>query len=101
MKIIETSTKILETTLIPIETQSRVIEIENWQDYIDEVTNKRQVNRESIEGNNLVGVSFPKFAKLKSFYADERSLMCTLYLWSGNQSLNNNFILKTAYIIGE
>lgn len=93
IKIIETNTTLEDFTgeLLPIDTQSRVIEVSSWEVYIDEIKYQKQVNKRSIIGY-LIGVSFPKGATMKTFTYDDRRLMCTFNFYDGK------FGLKTAYI---
>ena len=90
IKVIETNVmfKDIET---PCDVQSRIIEVDNWNDYVNEIKNQEQVNRHSWIGN-LYGVSFPKGSTMKYFDADDRCLICTFYRF------NNVLQMKTAYI---
>ena len=75
----------------PYDVQSRVIEVKDWDSYVDEIKNQKQINRNSLLGN-LYGVSFPKDAKMKYFKATDNSLVCTFYRY------DNGLCMKTAYV---
>lgn len=90
IKVIETNVmfKDIET---PYDAQSRIIEVDNWDDYVNEIKNQKQVNRHSWIGS-LYGVSFPKGATMKYFDANDNRLVCTFYRW------DNALQMKTACI---
>jgi len=94
IKVIETNTTLEDFygELIPIDTQSRIIKVDNWNDYVEEIKQQKQVHRKSIIGT-LEGVSFPKGATMKTFKSTDRNLLCTFYFY------DKRFGLKTAYIV--
>lgn len=97
IKIIETNINFADgdndiVVDIPYDVQSRVIEVDNWDDYVKEIENQEQVNRVSIIGN-VIGVSFPKGATIKAFNNTNKSLVCVAELYNGRK------IIKTAYVV--
>ena len=90
--------KIIEAKIIhdyqskPMYVQSRVIEVDSWEKYVEEIKQQKQINRKSIIGYSE-GVSFPKSATTKSLKWDNKSLLCEFYLW------NKTLVLQTAYVI--
>ena len=57
--------------------QSRVIEIENWDDYIEEIKNSKVVVRNSIFGN-LHGTTIPHDASVYNLTYDDLHLNCDI-----------------------
>ena len=59
--------------------QSRVIEVHNWNDYIEELHVHAPIHRESIYGD-LPGVSIPVGYMCRQLYRNERSIafICTI-----------------------
>lgn len=92
-KVIETNISFdsLGGELIPKDTQSRVVEVENWDKYVEEIREQHQIHRKCIIGH-LVGVSFPKGATMKTFNANDERLICTFCTYDGK------FMMKTAYL---
>ena len=50
IKVIETNTTLEDFygELIPIDTQSRIIKVDNWNDYVEEIKQQKQVHRKSF-----------------------------------------------------
>ena len=91
IKIVEANISCCQDGKIPYDIQTRVIEVNNWDEYVDEIKNQRQVFRTSIN-EDYTGVSFPKGAIVKRFEANDQMLICSFNLYNGRH------MLKTAYI---
>lgn len=90
--------KIIETNIVfkdiehPYDVQSRIIEVDSWENYVDEIKGQKQVDRHSLIGD-MYGVSFPRYATMRYFNANDRMLICTFY------SFDYTLQMKTAYIL--
>jgi len=89
--------KVIETNLsmagdIIKDHQSRVIEVESWESFIEEIKNARFVMRTSIIGC-LYGNSVPRSSKIENFISDEKHLSCDIYNYSGVKTK------KLAYLV--
>jgi hypothetical protein len=74
--------------------QSRVIEVESWESYVNEIKSVESVTRTAIIGH-LTGVSLPRNTVVEELKYDKNSLSCYFY-----DALRNK-ILKLAYLIRE
>jgi len=79
--------KIIETNLtmdgeIIKEHQSRVIEAESWESFVEEIGNARFVMRTSILGC-LMGNSVPRSSTIENFIYDYKHLSCDIYNYAG------------------
>lgn len=63
--------------------QSRVIETESWDEYLDEISAGECKTRKSYLGS-LFGRSIPRNCKVLDFVADENHASCTVVLWNGS-----------------
>lgn len=90
-KVIETNISYYEDNTTISDVQSRVIEVDSWNAYLEEIRNQEQVFRYAAMGN-LSGVSFPRDAIIKDFDANNKRLICHLELYNGNK------LLKIAYV---
>lgn len=72
--IIETNLSIDITNTIK-DFQSRVIEVENWNNYIQEIKECRTIERYSVLGN-LYGASMPRESKVENLFYDDVHLSC-------------------------
>lgn len=84
VKIIESNMIMDEQRYIstPMDIQSRVIEVESWEGYIDEVKLQKNVFRKSIIGN-LSGETMPKSVKIEEFSANDFRLFCSFRTYDG------------------
>lgn len=76
--------KIIETNLIlnPVtneisDHQSRVVEISNWYDIIQEIKDGKTVIRSSVLGN-LHGNTVPRESKIENLVYDDKHLSCDI-----------------------
>ena len=58
--------------------QSRVIEVESWDKFIDEIKNCRCVMRSAVLGS-LYGNTVPRSSKVENLIYDEKHLSCDIY----------------------
>lgn len=72
--------------------QSRVIEVDSWDDYISEFKNMRATYRSSVLGS-LHGFSLPKHSRVENLAHDEKHLSCDVYNSFGFK------IKKLAYLV--
>lgn len=93
MKVIETN--ISYANNIFGDHQSRIIEVDNWNEYISLFTDydgEALGNYKPIFGN-MVGCVIPKMATLLNLKYDDFHLSCDIKKW------NNDFGKKLAYLI--
>lgn len=77
-------TKVIETNLslnpndgvTIVDHQARVIEVESWESYVEEILSGDMVYRASIIGKKMEGYSFPK-GVIEDFKSDEYHLSYT------------------------
>ena len=74
--------------------QSRVIEVESWDSYINEIIDGKYVTRDCIIGN-LYGASFPREATIDDLTYNEQTLKCEIYDYRGDRTT------KLAYLVEE
>lgn len=55
--------------------QARVIEVDGWYEFVDEIKNCKTISRNSIMGS-LYGCCIPKYAKVENLTYDDFHLMC-------------------------
>jgi len=77
VKIIETNLALDESGEI-VDHQSRVIEMDSWDSYINEIKNMESVYRHSILGS-LHGVTLLKHARIENLLHDDYHLSCDVY----------------------
>jgi hypothetical protein len=79
--------KVIETNLslnpnydydIILDHQSRVIEVDSWEDYINEIKEAKTVIREAYIGK-MEGTTLPQEAKIKDLKYDYFHLSCYVY----------------------
>jgi hypothetical protein len=90
LKVIETN--IFYNNDIVADHQSRLIEVDSWDEYISLYNNYNGEPTGEYKGN-LMGYTLPKNAHIDSLTYDKFHLRCNLILW------NNQLALKTAYLI--
>lgn len=82
--------RIIETNLILddndkiIDHQSRVIEVNSWEKFVNEIKNQETVDRISIFGD-LRGVTIPKKAKIENLKYDDKTISCDVTTYMGNK----------------
>lgn len=74
--------------------QSRVIEVESWDIYIDEHIDTKSITRDCIIGN-LYGASIPRVATIDDLEHNENTLKCEIYDYRGLRTT------RLAYLINE
>ena len=84
IKVIETNLSMSTDDYI-FDHQSRVIEVESWEEIIEEVRNGITKIRKSYLGN-LSGCSVPKQAVVKNFTFDNNHLMCDIINYAGQKT---------------
>jgi hypothetical protein len=62
--------------------QSRVVEVESWQDLIEEVFNQKTIIRESYLGN-MMGCIIPKMCVIDRLIYDDFHLSCNISTYNG------------------
>lgn len=78
IKIIETNLSLNPndgTTIL--DHQARVIEVESWESYIEEILTGDAVYRKAAFGVNMEGHSFPNDGKIEDYKSDEHHLSYT------------------------
>ena len=84
IKIIETNLSLDGNGNI-VDHQSRVIEIEIWEDYVNEIKENISVFRKSILGC-LNGYTIPKKSEVSNIIYDDFHLSCNVYNSAGVKS---------------
>ncbi len=90
VKIIETNLNMDGDTIK--DHQSRVIEAESWESFIEEIKNARFVIRTAIIGV-MYGNSVPRSSTIENFISDEKHLSCDIYNYAGDKTR------KLAYLV--
>jgi len=83
IKVIETNLSLDDNNNI-IDHQSRVIEVESWEDFIDEIKESKTIIRNSILGC-LSGCSIPRESKVVNLKYNDRNLSCDVYNYLGKK----------------
>jgi len=91
-KIIETNLSMANGQIV--DHQSRVIEVESWNSYVDEINNAETVIRDSIMGC-LSGSSVPRQSMIKNLEFDEHHLSCDIYNYQGIQTKKLAYVAKS------
>lgn len=91
VRVIETNLSVNDDDKI-IDHQSRVIEVETWESYIDEILEAKTVIRQSLYGN-LHGNTIPRGAKIRNMVYDDFHLRCDIYSATGMKTK------KLAYLV--
>jgi len=81
IKVIETNLSIDNNDNIA-DHQSRVIEIESWDSFIEEIKECKTVIRNSILGC-MSGCTIPRESKVENLKYDDRTLSCDVYNYIG------------------
>jgi hypothetical protein len=85
VKVIETNLSLNENNNEIMDYQSRVIEVDTWSSFIDEIKNGKTVDRQSIVGH-LWGVSVSRKSIVKNVKYDDFHLSCDIYNYAGQKS---------------
>lgn len=91
VKIIETNLSLDNENNIR-DFQSRVIEAESWDSFIDEIKNGKTVLRNSILGS-MSGCTLPRQSKIEELIYDDRHLSCNVINYAEQKTK------KLAYLI--
>lgn len=74
--------------------QNRMIEINNWSDYVREIKEQKVIDRMGMDTHKcLCGVSLPKYAKIKKIYSDKKVLICYFTLWNGESMTLTSWLM--------
>jgi hypothetical protein len=65
--------------------QSRVIEVESWDDFINEVKEAKCITRSAYLGS-MYGVTIPRSAKVENLIYDDFHLACDVYNYAGQKT---------------
>ena len=84
IKVIETNLSIDNNDNI-VDHQSRVIEVESWEKFINEIKECKSMYRNSILGC-LDGCSIPRKSEVKNLKYDDYHLSCDIYNYVGVKS---------------
>ena len=90
LKVIETNLTMDEEIIM--DHQSRVIEVESWENFVEEIKNARFVMRSAIIGS-MYGNSVPRSSTIENFISDKKHLSCDIYNYAGMKTK------KLAYLI--
>ena len=93
VKVIETNISLDQNDNF-VDFQSRVIEVESWESFIDEIKNGTTVSRTAIFGN-LTGASYPRHSKIEELEYDHSHLRCNF------TNVMDMKFKKLAYLINE
>jgi hypothetical protein len=77
VRVIETNLSLNDTGEI-VDHQSRVIEVESWETFINEIQEAKTVIRPSVIGN-LHGTSIPIQSNVEDIMYDDFHLSCNIY----------------------
>jgi hypothetical protein len=84
IKVIETNLSIDAGNNIK-DYQSRIIEIDDWEEFVNEIKEAKTVIRNSCLGN-LHGTTIPRNARVENLSYDDSHLMCDIYNFAGIHS---------------
>jgi hypothetical protein len=92
--------KVIETNLVLNDEnqaksfQSRVIEVDDWLGFVDEIFNCHTVSRQAALGH-LEGVTIPRSSKVENLLYDDFTLSCDVINYFGVKTK------KLCYVINE
>jgi len=92
IKVIETNLSVDNENTIK-DHQSRVIEVESWEDYIQEIKDAKSVSRNSVLGN-LHGNTIPSSAVVEIISLDDFHLDCDIVNRFGILSKKLAYMIK-------
>lgn len=92
-KVIETNIS-LDNMGQQADFQSRVIEVESWELFIEEIKSGKSVTRNCKVGSSF-GTSVPRFGKISNLKFDENHISCDITNIFGLQTR------KLAYLVNE
>jgi hypothetical protein len=84
IKVIETNLSLNSDDIIQ-DFQSRVIEVESWESFINEIEQAKTISRISVMGC-LEGASIPREAKVENLIYDDFHLSCDVITRIGFKS---------------
>jgi len=84
IKVIETNLSLDYDDNI-IDHQSRVIQVESWDSFINEIKESKTIIRNSVLGC-LSGCTIPKQSKVVNLKYDDKQLSCDIYNWIGRKT---------------
>lgn len=84
IKVIETNLS-MDTADNIMDHQSRIIEVEDWDSFVNEIKEAKTILRNSCIGN-LHGCTIPKQAKVENIIYDDFHLSCDIYNYVGMKS---------------
>lgn len=73
--------------------QSRVIEIESWGSYIEEIKENKQIIRNAHIGTSF-GCSLPRVCKVSNIIHDEFHLSCDVELYNGMKTKKLSYLVR-------
>lgn len=73
--------------------QSRVIEVESWDDFINEVKEAKCITRSAYLGG-MYGTTIPRSAKVENLTYDDSHLMCDVYNYAGQKTKKLAYRIK-------
>jgi hypothetical protein len=85
IKVIETNLSVNLINTIK-DHQSRVIEVESWDNYVEEFKTGSTIVRNSVLGS-LHGATIPREAKIENLTYDDFHLMCDVINYLGVKSI--------------
>jgi len=68
---------VIETNIYDQDFQSRVIEVESWESYVEEIKNKIAIKRSSVIGH-CYGISIPKECIISDLVVTNYKLSCII-----------------------
>lgn len=91
VKIIETNLSMADDLIK--DHQSRVIEVESWETFVNEIKEKKTITRNSCLGS-LYGCTIPRESKVENLIYDEFHLSCDVYNYRGNKTKKLVYLVK-------
>ncbi|MEL3959506.1 hypothetical protein NST17_20350 [Caldifermentibacillus hisashii] len=92
VKVIETNLSLQVNNDI-IDHQSRVIEVDSWESYVNEIKECKTVTRNSIIGN-LHGTTLPRESRVDNLQYDDFHLQCDVYNYAGMRTKKLVYLIK-------
>lgn len=92
VKIIETNISLGNGNMI--DTQSRVIELNSWNEYVESIKETKSIIKDCIIGS-LYGATIPRNCKVSELEYTDHSLVCKI------EDYKHEFTIKSAYLVKE
>lgn len=89
IKVIETNLSLHLNDEI-IDHQSRVIEVESWEEFVSEIKEGRTVNRDGT----MYGTSVPRQSRIENFKSDDFHLSCDIYNYADIKTKKFAYLIK-------